>query len=106
MELKSTGEMIGDCGITLQEVDGESLLEIGYHLRRDLWRQGLASEAARACRDYGFSELNAESFISLIRPDNVPSRRVAESSGMTVWKQTAHAGMPHLVYRVEREGIG
>jgi RimJ/RimL family protein N-acetyltransferase len=106
MELKSTGEMIGDCGITLQEVDGESLREIGYHLRRDMWRQGLASEAARACRDYGFSELNAESLIALIRPENVPSRRVAESSGMTVWKQTAHAGMPHLVYRVEREGIG
>src|SRR5262249_42018002 len=44
MDLKSTGEMIGDCGITLQDVDGESLREIGYHLRRDMWGQGLATE--------------------------------------------------------------
>ena len=105
MELKSTGEMIGDCGISFHAVDGESLREIGYHLRRDMWRQGLATEAARACRDYGFSELNAEFFISLIRPENFPSRRVAERNGMTIWKRTEHAGMPHLVYRVERKGI-
>lgn len=53
MDLNSTRAMIGDCGITLQEVDGTQLLEIGYHLRRDLWGQGFATEAARACRDYG-----------------------------------------------------
>ena len=68
IDLKSTGEMIGDCGITLQEVDGEPLPEIGYHLRRDMWGQGFATEAARACRDYGFDSLKAEFLISLIRP--------------------------------------
>ena len=30
--LKSTGEFIGDCGITLQNIDGEILPEIGYHI--------------------------------------------------------------------------
>jgi RimJ/RimL family protein N-acetyltransferase len=103
MDLKSTGEMIGDCGITLQDVDGESLLEIGYHLRRDMWGQGFATEAARACRDYGFAELHAEFLVSLVRPENVPSCRVAERNGMTVWKETIHAGFPHLVYRAKRE---
>jgi len=102
-DLKSTGEMIGDCGITSQEVDGELLLEIGYHLRRDLWGLGLATEAARACRDYGFAKLNAEFLVSLIRPENVPSRRVAERNCMTVWKETMHRGLRHLVYRVDRE---
>jgi RimJ/RimL family protein N-acetyltransferase len=41
----------------------------------------------------------------LIRPENVPSRRVAEKLGMTVEKETSHgpgSGMPHLVYRLER----
>ncbi len=102
MDLKSTGEMIGDCGITLQDVDGESLLEIGYHLRRDMWGQGFATEAARACRDYGFTQLPAEFLISLVRPENLPSCRVAERNGMTVWKETTHAGLPHLIYRVRR----
>src|SRR5258708_12822437 len=44
-------EIIGDCGIILQQVEGERLYEIGYHLRRDFWGQGLATEAAIACRD-------------------------------------------------------
>jgi len=102
IDLKSTGEMIGDCGITLQEVDGQPLPEIGYHLRRDMWGQGYATEAARACRDYGFTQLNAEVLISLIRPENVPSRRVAERNGMTVWKEINRAGLKHLVYAVRR----
>ena len=102
MGLKSRGEMIGDCGITQQDVDGESLLEIGYHLRRDMWGQGYATEAARACRDYGFAKLHAEFLISLVRPENLPSGRVAERNGMRVWKETMHAGLPHLVYRVRR----
>ena len=50
MVLRESGELVGDCGLTRQEVEGEILLEIGYHLRRDLWGQGLAPEAARACR--------------------------------------------------------
>ena len=28
--LKNTGEMIGDCGLTLQNIDGKMLPEIGY----------------------------------------------------------------------------
>lgn len=103
MDLKATGEMIGDCGITLQEVDGELLREIGYHVRRDLWGKGFATEAVRACRDYGFRHLKTDFLISLIRPENVPSCRVAERNGMTPWKETTRAGLLHCVYRVTRE---
>ena len=103
MELKATAEMIGDCGITLQEVDDEVLPEIGYHLRRDMWGQGFATEAARACRDYGFEHVNAQFLISLIRPENLPSRRVAERNGMKIWKQTTRVGLIHDVYRVNKE---
>lgn len=103
MDLKPSKEMIGDCGITLQEVDGQSLPEIGYHLRRDMWGQGLAIEAAQACRDYGFRQLKAEPLISLIRPENIPSRRVAEKNGMKVWKETTRSGLLHLVYRIHME---
>ena len=102
MVLKSSGEMIGDCGLTVQEVDGVDEVEIGYHVRRDLWGQGLATEAARACRDFGFSRLPVERVISLIRPENLPSRRVAEKNGMTVWKEIVWRGLPHIVYAVQR----
>ena len=52
--LKETGEMIGDCGLTLQNIDGEMLPEIGYHIRRDCQRKGYAKEAAAAVRDWAF----------------------------------------------------
>jgi ribosomal-protein-alanine N-acetyltransferase len=103
LELKSTGEMIGDCGITLQHVDGEQLLEIGYHLRRDMWGHGFATEAARACRDFGFTEFRADCLISLVRPENVASCRVAGRNGMKTWKETVRMGLRHCVYRISRE---
>ncbi len=105
MILKATGELIGDCGLTVQEVDGSTEIEVGYHVLRDLWGQGLATEAARACRDYGFACLPVERIISLIRPENLPSRRVAEKNGMTVWKEVTWRGLPHLVYAIRRKPL-
>ena len=111
MELTKTQEsevqnevqkMIGDCGIILQQVEGERLYEIGYHLRRDFWGQGLATEAAIACRDWAFAHLKTDRLISLIRPENLPSRGVAERTGMTVWKEVNWRGLPHCVYSIER----
>ena len=102
MELTKTQQIIGDCGIILQEVEGDRLYEIGYHLRRDFWGQGLATEAAIACRDWAFAYLKADRLISLIRPENLPSCRVAERTGMTVWKEVNWQGLPHCVYSIER----
>src|SRR5271155_1352712 len=102
MELLATHEMIGDCGIIRQQVEGEWLYEIGYHLRRDLWGQGLATEAAISCRDWAFANLNADRLISLIRPDNLASRGVAERNGMTLWKEVNRRGLAHFVYSVEK----
>ena len=102
MELTQTGEMIGDCGIILQQVEGEPLYEIGYHLRRDFWGQGLATEAAIACRDWAFAHLKTDRLISLIRPENLPSRRVAERNGMTIWKEVNWRGLPHYVYSIPK----
>jgi ribosomal-protein-alanine N-acetyltransferase len=107
MELTKTHDsdsqrMIGDCGIVVQQVEGERLYEIGYHLRRDFWGQGLATEAAIACRDWAFAHLKTDRLISLVRPENLPSRRVAASVGMTVWKEINWRSLPHCVYSTER----
>lgn len=102
MVLKSSGDLVGDCGIILQEVEGERLYEIGYHLRRDCWGIGLATEAAIACRNWAFAHLKADRLISLIRPENLPSRRVAERNGMTMWKEVNWRGLVHCVYSIEK----
>jgi RimJ/RimL family protein N-acetyltransferase len=100
MILKSSGELIGDCGIIRQEVEGEFLFEIGYHLRRDCWHRGYATEAAVACREWGFRNLKVERLISLIRPENLPSQHVAERNSMTIWKEIEWRGLRHYVYSV------
>ena len=102
MVLKSSGELIGDCGLTRQVVDETDEIEIGYHVRRDLWGRGYASEAARACREHGFSRLGAERLVSLIRPENLPSRRVAEKTGLSLWKEVTWRELPHCVYAIRR----
>ncbi|MFZ0774625.1 MAG: GNAT family N-acetyltransferase [Candidatus Sulfotelmatobacter sp.] len=103
MLLKANSELIGDCGLVVQEVDGANEVEIAYHVRRDHWNQGFATEAARACRDFGFAHLPVDRLISIIRPENLPSRRVAEKNGMTVWKEVVRVGLAHLVYSLSRK---
>ncbi len=53
----STGEFVGQVGLTLQEVEGHAETELGYLLVREFWGRGIASEAARACRDFAFEKL-------------------------------------------------
>jgi [ribosomal protein S5]-alanine N-acetyltransferase len=101
--LKETGALIGDCGIVWQDVEGVEEPEVGYQVLRARWNQGLATEAARAVRDYAFSVLGCDCVISLIRPDNTPSRRVAEKNGLTLDRVVFWRGYDHCVYRLKRE---
>jgi len=100
--LRATGELIGDCGLVHQPVDGGVEIELGYHVRRDLWRQGLATEAALACRDNGFDVLGCRRLISLIHPRNLASRRVAEKIGMTLCREAQWKNKPTCFYAIER----
>jgi ribosomal-protein-alanine N-acetyltransferase len=104
IEDRETGEVLGDCGPTFQDVDGDMLLELGWHVRRDRQGQGIATEAGAACRDWAFEAVRPEFLISLIRPENVASWRVAEKLGFEVWRGTIRAGWGHLVYRLDRPG--
>ena len=102
VEDASTGAVIGDCGPTVQEADGERFVELGWHVLRSRQRQGIATEAGAACRDAAFASLDEASLISLIRPENESSRRVAEKLGFEIWRGTIRAGWGHLIYRLDR----
>ena len=102
IEDRSTGAFLGDCGPMIRHVDAEAHVELGWHVRRDRWRQGIATEAGAACRDWCFMNLEADHLIALIRPENRPSWRVAEKLGFTIWRETVRAGYRHLVYRLDR----
>ena len=102
MEMKETGVFVGDCSPAVREVDREREVEIGWHVDRALWNRGLATEAGTACRDHCFGALGLERVISLVRPENIPSRRVAEKIGMIVERDVDWHGYRHLVYAAWR----
>ena len=77
------GEFIGDCGISMQPINGQWLPEIGYHIRKDHWRKGYASEAAAACIRVAFEQFGFPAVYSYMNADNEPSRRPAMKNGMT-----------------------
>jgi RimJ/RimL family protein N-acetyltransferase len=104
--LRSNNEMIGDCGAVWQEINGDRVLEIGYHIRRDQWRRGYATEAARASMAYAFAKFPVERLISLIRPENLASRKVAEKNGLRVDCEIEWKGIRHFVYAIGREEFG
>ena len=102
IEEKATGEMIGDCGPMLMPVGADEFVELGWHVRGDRQRQGFAREAGAACRDHTWRELGPDRLISLIRPENVPSWKVARALGFRPWRATVRVGMGHVVWTIER----
>lgn len=105
--LKETGVMIGQCGLSMQEVKESELLEIGYLFQKNYWHQGYASEAAIACKEYAFSVLKAKEVCSIIRDTNTASQNVALRNGMTCIDQFVKhyrgMDMPHYLFSVSNE---
>ena len=81
VRLKATGEMIGDCGLTLQLIDGRIKPEIGYHIRANKQRNGYAKEAAIAVRDWTFNNTPFQIVYSYMKYTNEPSVKTAISYG-------------------------
>ena len=100
---KATGQPVGQVGLVTQNIRGVEETEVGYLIHRPFWRQGYATEAALACRDYAFDALGRQQVISLIRPENVPSQGVARKLDMqTELIHVQHGGFEHLVFSVSK----
>ena len=104
--LKSSGKLIGQCGLTMQQWKDREVLEIGYLFNREYWHRGYAAEAARACREYAFDVLGADEVCSIIRDSNAPSIGVALRNSMSpedsFVKHYRGVDMPHTRYVVRR----
>lgn len=101
--LKESDELIGQCGLTMQQWIDKEVLEIGYLFMQCYWHRGYATEAAKACKKYAFEVLHATEVCSIIRDTNIPSQKVALRNGMTVTegcyiKHYRGVDMPHYRY--------
>ena len=101
--MRAENRLIGYCGFFAQTIDGVEELEIAYRIDPAYWNRGVATEATRAVVDHGLNNLQLPRLISLIHPDNAPSRRVAEKNGMMLEKETTFRGFPTLLFCLRRE---
>ena len=102
--LRETQELIGDCGIMVQQVDGSPEFEIGYKLARKFWGHGYATEAAIACRNYGIKAKGIRRFVSIIDPANIASARVAQKVGMSLEKRSLYWDSMVDIYSLKVDG--
>lgn len=100
---KDLGQLVGQCGLLVQQVDGIRELEVGYSLLPQYRGQGYALEAAGCCRDIAFQKGYTESLISIIHVENRASKQVALRNGMQLSKTTEYKGFPVDVFRISKD---
>ncbi len=102
--LKETGRMIGDCGLTLQSINGQIKPEIGYHIAKAHQRRGYAKEAVQAVRDWAFQNTAFDALYSYMKATNLPSIATAQANGMTfIEDYTDSEGERTTVYGITRK---
>ena len=104
--LQSSGEMIGDCGLTMQRIGGTILPEIGYHIAKAHQRRGYAKEAAQAVRDWTFARTPFGMVYSYMKQSNLPSAAVARANGTTLLREYTDAEQEQTaVYGISRTAL-
>ena len=92
---KQDAELIGFCGFNSTFAPD---VEIGWWLLPAYWRRGLATEAARAMLDYGFSKFRFPRVISVAQPANFASIKIMQKLGMRFDKTFVHEGVQLVCY--------
>ena len=96
--LKETDVFIGFCGLKFHP--DQQWTDIGFRLARQYWGQGLATEAAKRCLDYGFGQLGIERIVGRARQANTASIRVLEKLGMLRKGSFDFEGHPGYWYEI------
>ena len=98
---KMDGEFVGYAGAMHASIDGKPEVEVLYALRSDFWGNHLATEMAMAVVEFAFEQLRVTELVAYTLPTNVGSRRVMEKCGFEYEKETVHAGLRHVLYRLD-----
>ncbi len=92
---------IGRCGLLPWELDGKFEVEVAYLIDKDLWGQGLGTEAATGVLRYATETLGLKRLICLVEKRNTASIRVAEKIGMRFERAGEDDKGPYLMYSIE-----
>jgi RimJ/RimL family protein N-acetyltransferase len=92
----------GYCGIRPLQLEQVCEIEIGWHVHKHFWNQGVATEAATLVCDAAATRFGFSRLIALVHPDHIASRRVAEKVGMRPERTTVLGGdYPAIVYAAD-----
>ena len=94
---KTSNELLGFTGLFESPLLDEP--ELSWSLSAKNHGKGYASEAAILARNWAFREHNIGPLMSLVHPNNISSKRVAERLGASVESHSTWMGQPRLVYR-------
>ena len=97
---QETGELIGYCGVSLEQIDDVDEWEIGYRLTPSFWGMGLATEAATAAIQYGFERLNLSYIMGVVERKNTASVKVLQKLRMKYQKEAMFEGLIMDLYRL------
>lgn len=100
---KGDNQLLGDCGITFQNIDGEILPEIGFHIIKSYCNRGYATEAADACKRYAIDVLGFKSIYSYSEIRNIASQKVSSKIGMKRVKTFRKDGIEEIVMVYDAE---
>lgn len=100
--LKKDKKFIGQCGIMKNEISGKQEIELGYTTLIKYWNQGFATEAAAACINHAFKNLDISKIVSLIEKENVASVIIAEKLGMKKTHRVERWDKITDLYSIER----
>jgi [ribosomal protein S5]-alanine N-acetyltransferase len=100
---KIDGEFVGYAGAMHASIDGKPEVEVLYALRSDFWGNHFATEMARAVVQFAFERLRVAELVAYTLPTNIASRRVMEKCGFAYEKETVHAGLRHVLYRLDEQ---
>ena len=99
--LFKAGRLIGHGGLNFVPEFGET--EVLWALHPDVWKQGYATEMARAALDYGFMELGLALIFAITKPDNSPSQAVMRRLGLIYRKNVVYKGFDVVWLDIARD---
>lgn len=101
VELLETAALIGQAGLTKTQREAE--VELLYALAPSNWGKGYAQEAAKACLDFGFNQINLKRIVAFAVAENTASTRVMEAIGMRFIGEDNYNSFNVVRYEIARE---
>jgi RimJ/RimL family protein N-acetyltransferase len=94
---RKSGEFLGRCGLLPWHIEGQEETELAFMIKKERWREGIATEAAQGIIKYAHENLGLRRLICLVMPANAAAAGVARKVGMVFERQlTDELGKSHL----------